>query len=164
MIWGTVLSSIESLHRTLNVWRETPNPETDLVENLRAHIEHLRERYTSRIDFSADVQVPVARQAQFYLLRVAYEALNNAMRYVPGADVRVAYCADKQSGISLVIEDDGPGFAMDQVAEWGQHGLFSMEHFAKQVHGRLAIHSRSGQGTRVGVLIPPIFHEDHDAQ
>jgi signal transduction histidine kinase len=153
MIWRTVLGSIDSLHRTLSVWRETPNPETDFVDDLKAHIERLQERYASRIEFSPEVRTQVAGQVQFYLLRVAYEALNNAMRYAPGADVRVSYCADEASGISLIVEDHGPGFSLDQVAEWGRHGLFSMEHFAKQIHGRLTIQSRPGQGTRIGVLI-----------
>jgi signal transduction histidine kinase len=114
------------------------------------------------------------------VLRVAQEALHNALRHsgagridlrlcairccggtdesgVPGesADTGGEGCEDGSKfvgGARLVVRDDGKGF--DPEAAGRGLGLASMRERADSVGGRLTVHTRTGEGTVIVLEVP----------
>ncbi len=87
------------------------------------------------------------------LLRIAQEALSNAMRHARPSNVRITM-TDEPSHWMLAVADDGVG--MEQHAELAGEGfgLTSMQQRAGAIGGEWHIESKPGAGTRVSVRVP----------
>jgi signal transduction histidine kinase/ligand-binding sensor domain-containing protein len=89
------------------------------------------------------------------LLRIAHEALRNALKHAQASriDVQLAYHND---GITLTIRDDGRGFRPERVdgRDQGHFGLLGMRERAARIGAALELTSRSGEGTTVEVVLP----------
>lgn len=98
----------------------------------------------------------LALEVELALYRLAQEALNNATRHSRAAQIvlSVAFSPEK---ITLVISDDGRGFAVpENPAEFvseGHFGLLGMHERVELIGGLLEIHSEPGKGTRVSVSV-----------
>jgi two-component system, chemotaxis family, CheB/CheR fusion protein len=87
------------------------------------------------------------------LYRVAQESLRNIGKHAAPTEVRVALTGNKKQ-ISLVIEDIGNGFELEEARGKGGLGLISMDERVRLVGGTFSIQSQPGKGTRVEVRIP----------
>jgi signal transduction histidine kinase len=91
-------------------------------------------------------------QVENNLLRIAQEALANAMKHSHAGriEVSLAYEADK---VRLCVSDDGIGFEGDRsVAVCGGHfGLLDMSERAEKIGGAFSLTSTPGQGTEICV-------------
>ena len=95
------------------------------------------------------------------LFRIAQEALQNAMKH--GAAHRVSVdLTGNNSGLALLIVDDGIGFEVDVASTKGL-GLTSMRERLEPLGGTLAIHSRPGAGTRLQVAVPVALPRTREA-
>jgi signal transduction histidine kinase len=119
-----------------------------LAGALRKHVDLLRRLQQQEISLAASEVVPEpARDRE--VLRIAQEALHNAVRHANGAHVRVALMA-ADGRLVLEVADDGIGF--DPAAPGLRArslGLTSMEERAQSIGGRLEIRSGPGAGTTV---------------
>jgi signal transduction histidine kinase len=88
------------------------------------------------------------------VLRVAQEALHNALRHSGGDHVDVSL--DRRgAGAVLRVSDDGDGFDPRAVRRAGRHlGLVSMRDRASGVGGRLTVESAPGKGTTIEMEVP----------
>ena len=90
------------------------------------------------------------------VLRVAQEALHNALRHAGASRIDVALHAVAAGpcagGVRLVVRDDGKGF--DQEAAGRGLGLVSMRERADSVGGRLTVSTRPGRGTAIELEVP----------
>jgi signal transduction histidine kinase len=90
------------------------------------------------------------------LYRVAQEALTNVARHaeVPVADLTIAFQPEQ---VSLKVVDHGKGFHLEDYSTdrraWGFAG---MRERAESVNGSLLLHSTSGSGTEVEIIVPLI--------
>ena len=85
------------------------------------------------------------------LLRIAHEALHNAVRHARAEHVTVRV-GDAGGGLVVEVTDDGIGFDPDRPDLRSMHlGLTSMEERARELRGRLRIHSKPGTGTTVRI-------------
>lgn len=89
------------------------------------------------------------------LLRIAQEAIRNAVQHADAAQIQVAlqYGRDLQ----LSIRDNGVGLPPDIVAAVsrpGHFGLIGMRERAERIGGKFTIASRPGDGTEVYVTVP----------
>jgi signal transduction histidine kinase len=88
------------------------------------------------------------------VLRIAHEALHNALRHASPSHVSVALHADNGS-LTVAVTDDGIGFTPDSPRLRAKHlGLTSMEERARELGGRLTIRSAPGAGTTVQLEVP----------
>ncbi|MER6348342.1 GAF domain-containing sensor histidine kinase [Streptomyces sp. NPDC001595] len=128
--------------------------EDGLVATLRTQIQVLDRAHSARVSFdSCGVRALPASQEEA-LLRVAQEALHNALRHSGGTRVDVAL-EKRGSGAVLRITDDGSGFDPRQVRRAGRHlGLVSMRDRASGVGGRLTVESAPGKGTTIEMEVP----------
>ncbi|WP_261809114.1 sensor histidine kinase [Nonomuraea sp. C10] len=101
--------------------------------------------HPARVTYEADELPPLDSAAEVAVLRVAQEALHNALRHAEAArvTVRLSY---EGGGLVLTVEDDGTGF--EQGASRGL-GLISMKDRAESVGGRMTVSSAPGKGTTV---------------
>ena len=108
-------------------------------------------------------QMPAAHRAA--LIRVGREALRNAVKHAPGANITLALGAEADTA-HVTVTDDGPGFdpasALGPVD--GHIGLALLADAAEGVGGRLDLRSRPGRGTTVKLTVPVPAHQPRPAQ
>ncbi|MGW0550508.1 GAF domain-containing sensor histidine kinase [Streptomyces altiplanensis] len=128
--------------------------EDGLIATLRTQIQVMDRAHTARVTFtSSGVRALPAAQEEA-LLRVAQEALHNALRHSGAAHVDVVLEKNGQ-GARLRITDDGSGFDPKTVRRAGRHlGLVSMRDRADGAGGRLTVESAPGKGTTIEMEVP----------
>ncbi|GHD55103.1 GAF domain-containing sensor histidine kinase [Streptomyces galbus] len=128
--------------------------EDGLVATLRTQVQVLDRAHTAHVTFrSHGVRALPATQEEA-LLRVAQEALHNALRHADAT--RVDVTLDKHGpGAVLRVTDDGRGFDTRVVRRAGRHlGLVSMRDRASGVGGALTVESAPGKGTVIEMEVP----------
>jgi signal transduction histidine kinase len=104
-----------------------------------------------------DVDQLVPRNAQVVVYRIVQQALTNAARHSEASEVSLRVSRDEDR-LWFVVEDDGQGFDMSQVATADPArrglGLAIMRERASMVGGSLDVCSVVGKGTRVTLGFP----------
>lgn len=128
--------------------------EDGLVATLRTQIQVLDRAHTARVTFaSLGVRALPAAQEEA-VLRVAQEALHNALRHSGAEHVDVTL--DRRGGgAALRVTDDGSGFDPQGIRRAGRHlGLVSMRDRTSGVGGTLTVESAPGKGTTIEMEVP----------
>ncbi|MFD6420238.1 GAF domain-containing sensor histidine kinase [Streptomyces sp. NPDC060194] len=128
--------------------------EDGLVATLAAQVRVLDRAHTARVTFTSHGTRALPAAQEDALLRVAQEALHNALRHSGGRHVDVVL-ERRGGGAALRVTDDGRGFepAAERLA--GRHlGLVSMRDRASGVGGRLTVQSGPGKGTTIEMEVP----------
>ena len=96
----------------------------------------------------------LAPEHQHELLRIAQEAVSNALRHAHPAHVIIVLTEDTTCW-SLAVRDDGRGMTLmpELYAQQG-YGLANMRERAGAIGGKFEITSKPGEGTRVEVRLP----------
>lgn len=128
--------------------------EDGLIHTLRNQIHVLDRAHAATVTFdTCGIKALPAAQEEA-LLRVAQEALHNALRHSGAAKVDVVL-ARRGQGAVLSITDSGKGFEPRAVRRAGRHlGLVSMRDRASGVGGRLRVESAPGKGTTIEMEVP----------
>nr|WP_051837247.1 GAF domain-containing sensor histidine kinase [Streptomyces sp. NRRL WC-3742] len=129
--------------------------EDGLSATLASQVQLLDRAHTADVAYAADGvrALPPAQEAA--LLRVAQEALHNALRHSDARRVTVTLAGTPGRGAVLRVRDDGRGFDPESVRRAGRHlGLASMRDRASAVGGTLTLESAPGRGTLVEMEVP----------
>ncbi|MFJ4868019.1 GAF domain-containing sensor histidine kinase [Streptomyces sp. NPDC088757] len=128
--------------------------EDGLVHTLRTQIQVLDRAHSARVTFESPGTRALPAAQEEAVLRVAQEALHNALRHADAERVRVSLTRSGQ-GARLTVTDDGKGFDPRTVRSAGRHlGLVSMRDRAGGVGGRLTVTSAPGGGTTIEMEVP----------
>ncbi|MGW5120957.1 GAF domain-containing protein [Streptomyces noursei] len=128
--------------------------EDGLVATLRSQVQVLDRAHSARVTFAAQGIRALPNAQEEAMLRVAQEALHNALRHSGAGRVDVSLTRFGQ-GALLRIADDGCGFDTRVVRRAGRHlGLVSMRDRAGGVGGTLTVESEPGTGTTVEMEVP----------
>ncbi|MBH5334194.1 GAF domain-containing sensor histidine kinase [Streptomyces pactum] len=128
--------------------------EDGLVATLRTQIQVLDRAHTAEVTFTAPGVRALPAAQEEAVLRVAQEALHNALRHSGARRVDVTL-ARRGTGVLLRVRDDGRGFDPSAVRRAGRHlGLVSMRDRAQGVGGRLTVTSEPGKGTVIEMEVP----------
>jgi signal transduction histidine kinase len=132
-----------------------PAVETEgLATALRKHIDVLQRVHGHAVDLRLDENGAPRGDGDAEVLRIAQEALQNALRHAGAEHVDVRLGGDIGC-LRLVVTDDGAGFdPADPALRARRLGLTSMEERARALGGRLSIDSRPGVGTTVSLEVP----------
>ena len=127
-----------------------PDLERDgLAAALAKHVELLRRLQQRVIDLDIDGEPAPNAARDGDVLRIAQEALQNALRHAHAEHVAIHLSGDN-GRLLLEVEDDGVGFDPVEAAHRSRRlGLTSMEERARRLNGSLDIHSAAGEGTTV---------------
>ncbi|AYN43913.1 GAF domain-containing protein [Streptomyces dangxiongensis] len=128
--------------------------EDGLVATLRTQIQVLDRAHTARVTFTGNGFRALPAAQEEALLRVAQEALHNALRHSGAAHVDVSV-RRRGCGAVLRVTDDGGGFDPTAVRRAGRHlGLVSMRDRASGAGGTLTVESAPGKGTTIEMEVP----------
>ncbi|CAL9615217.1 hypothetical protein SUDANB145_05707 [Streptomyces sp. enrichment culture] len=128
--------------------------EDGLVATLRTHVQVLDRAHTARVTFTGHGVRALPAAQEEAALRVAQEALHNALRHSGAEHVDVTLHR-AGAGAVLRVTDDGGGFDPQAVHRAGRHlGLVSMRDRASGVGGSLTIESAPGKGTTITMEVP----------
>ncbi|MFE9247316.1 GAF domain-containing sensor histidine kinase [Streptomyces sp. NPDC007088] len=129
--------------------------EDGLVQTLRTQIRVLDRAHAAHLSFSSGGVRALPAAQEEALLRVAQEALHNALRHSGATRVDVTLYRDGANGAVLRVMDDGSGFDPGAVRAAGRHlGLVSMRDRAGTAGGRLRVRSAPGKGTTIEMEVP----------
>jgi signal transduction histidine kinase len=119
-------------------------------------IERLAETFTERSGIEAVVETSLEErlsgEIETTLYRVVQEALTNIVKHAEAAHVNITVSGRTHS-VEATIEDDGRGFALDQVRP-DALGLLGMRERMALVGGTLAVETSLESGTTVVARVP----------
>ncbi|WP_425519845.1 GAF domain-containing sensor histidine kinase [Streptomyces yatensis] len=128
--------------------------EDGLVATLRTQVQVLDRAHSAQVTFACHGVRALPAAQEGAVLRVAQEALHNALRHADARQVDVTLTRHGQ-GARLRVADDGTGFDPSAVRRAGRHlGLVSMRDRAGGVGGRLTVESAPGKGTVIEMEVP----------
>lgn len=151
---GLAAEAADELRTAVVELRPAALDDDGLVATLATQVQVLDRAHAARVTFaSTDVRALPAAQEEA-LLRVAQEALHNALRHADAAHVDVTL-ARRGRGALMRVRDDGRGFDPSAVRSVGRHlGLVSMRDRAAGVGGSLTAQSAPGEGTVIEMEVP----------
>jgi PAS domain S-box-containing protein len=126
-----------------------------LVPAIEQYLISFRKQYQINAEFVAtglDVgRLPDELETAIY--RILQESLTNVARHAQASQVGIVLTrtADK---VSLIVEDDGQGFDVEEALARGRLGLLGMRERAEMLGGALTVESSPSQGTCIYVQIP----------
>jgi signal transduction histidine kinase len=149
--------------RSLILGLRPPELERDGLEGaLRKELEMLGRVHDVEIELEVDRRRARANgdgaavERDFAILRIAHEALHNAVRHARAKHVTVRL-SERGERLTVEVSDDGIGFEPDRAQVRSRHlGLTSMEERARELGGRLEIRSSPGAGTTVSLQVAGI--------
>lgn len=127
--------------------------------DLRAALESMARETTAgadvAIEVSGDASPRLDRQTEHQLLRMAQEAVANAVKHARARRVEIEL-RHTQTHATLTIRDDGIGFDPDLafMAARGHFGLLGMRERARRLGGDVRFESAPGAGTSIIVTVP----------
>ncbi|HWC19713.1 MAG TPA: response regulator, partial [Terriglobales bacterium] len=128
--------------------------ESGLVEALRMLVERSnvpgRLLCTFRSNLENDASLPVGIRQD--LLRIAQEAISNAMRHAEPTAIEVALRLDR-TDLIFKVTDNGRGMSNTEAVRDG-FGFANMRARVKSLNGSLNIRSTCGRGTSILVTVP----------
>jgi signal transduction histidine kinase len=141
--------------RSLILGLRPPELERDgLAGALRKEIEMLERIHGVKVELSANGGGAGSPERDLGVLRIAHEAINNALRHADASRITVRL-RDDDGRLTLEVADDGSGFDPGRPELRSKHlGLTSMEERARELGGRLEIRSAVGSGTTVSLEVP----------
>ncbi|MFI9240988.1 GAF domain-containing sensor histidine kinase [Streptomyces sp. NPDC053086] len=146
--------AVDELRAAVVELRPAALDEDGLLATLRTQTQVLDRAHTARVTFRSNGFRALPASQEEALLRVAQEALHNALRHSGAARVDVSV-ERRGSGAVLRVTDDGNGFDPTTVRRAGRHlGLVSMRDRAGGVGGSLTVESAPGKGTTIEMEVP----------
>jgi signal transduction histidine kinase len=125
-----------------------------LAATLRKEVDMLERVHGRTIELRIAGAAHCAPEQEGEVLRVAQEALNNALRHAEAERIELRMEA-RDGRLIVTVADDGAGFDPDDRALRARRlGLTSMEERARELGGSLAVVSRPGEGTTVTLEVP----------
>jgi len=125
-----------------------------LAATLRKEVDVLRRVHGRAIELRIAGAASCAPEHEADVLRVAQEALGNALRHAEAERIELRMEA-RDGRLVVTVADDGVGFDPDAPGVRSRRlGLTSMEERARALGGSLAVVSRPGEGTTVTLEVP----------
>lgn len=133
--------------------------EAGLAATLAARVRLLDRVHSADITFTAAPELlrgnGVRPRVAETILRVAEEALHNALRHARARVVAVQLDCAAGGSVVLRVTDDGVGIAANRASrDRAQLGLASMRDRAGRINAALRISSPAGGGTQVELVVP----------
>ena len=101
-------------------------------------------------------ELPQTLSARAYVqtTRILREAVNNIIKH-SGASRCTIRCVIEHGDFQLAIQDNGKGIPLELDGRLDRgHGMASMKHRAKQLHGQCLVESGPGYGTVIRLTLP----------
>jgi signal transduction histidine kinase len=141
--------------RSVGGLRAAPGSASDDPTGLAGAVAQTARQLTETRDIRLQLQLaPTPRtmpaDVEYNVLRIAQEAITNAVRHSGAATIEVTMSSAPEH-LSLTVRDDGAGFELNvhEKLQPGHYGLIGMRERAAQIDAALLLESAPGQGTTV---------------
>jgi signal transduction histidine kinase len=153
-IRGGLTQLSEDVHRLSYRLHPSVLDDLGLVEALKAECERVARSESVHVEVETDKLPPrLPPEVALCIYRIAQEALRNIGRHAKANTVQVSL-ALKESGLRLVVRDDGSGFNPSLQTRRPSLGHASMRERIRLLGGKLDIQSTPGRGTTVTAWVP----------
>ncbi len=155
----TAVAAVESAHSTIRDYMESLRspvlPRGGLREQLEALAQDVRGALglVVELHMAPNAEDPLAPTAVTEVLHIAREAAANAVRH-GGATTMAIQVKRTAKRLSVVLRDNGKGFATLAVPHASGHGLANMAERARRLGGTLRVASTPGQGAEIRLELP----------
>lgn len=143
-------ASLVEARRSVRGLRQLVLPAGSLTRNLEQLIDRMR--YQTKVSIGLQFEgrtIKLPPMVQNELLRIAQEALNNAIHHAQCDEIRVSLEFQRNQAVRLSIKDNGVGFDPAQPSRAGSFGLIGMQERAEAIRAALTIISEPGRGTQI---------------
>jgi two-component system, NarL family, sensor histidine kinase DevS len=148
-----VVSALQDVRRLAVELRPAVLDDFGLVPALERLTESFAEQTGIRVDFhSALGETRLPTEVETALYRVVQESLTNIVKHANARSVSISL-ARRESGVAVVIEDDGAGFD-PRIVRGDGVGILGMRERLALLDGRVDIESRPGAGTTLVAEVP----------
>lgn len=145
-------ASLQEARRSVMALSPRKPEGADLLDSLRILSDRLLAGTGIQVELAqSGTPRPLGPRTEEELLRMAQEALTNALRHGKARWVRVTIQHGSRQ-VRLRIEDDGQGFDPSRGASG--YGLRSIRETLRQLRGHIDIDSGPGLGTRITITLP----------
>lgn len=125
---------------------------------LEPALERLTEQVAQKSELTIRLNVALgtrslAADQETAIYRIVQEALTNVIKHARASSVSIIVAAAGEGSVRTVIEDDGVGFAVDQIRE-GALGLVGMRERVALLGGRFEVESAPAAGTTLVIELP----------
>jgi signal transduction histidine kinase len=162
-----ILESAQALSQMLRLICEQLQPTSfddplGLTLSLRRHIEQIQALWDDTIAFDIEHEpVPVSPLVHHELVRIAQEALINAVKHAEATRIAVHLRFPAQPGEPLTLAITDNGRTQQAIApQRGHWGLRYMQESADNIGGSMYWERCIGGGTCVAVIVPNLLHAD----
>lgn len=152
---GQAAEALRELRGLVHALRPKSLERDGLVAALGAHLDGLSRSHGVEVVLeAADPELGLTLEQEHGLLRIAQEAVHNAVRHGGGAAVRVRVRVDG-GVVELAVRDEGPGFDADALPRTVRTlGMSTMRERAAALGAGLDVASAPGRGCVVTVRVP----------
>ncbi len=145
-------ANLDDARRSVMDLRAAPLEGRTLSEALHALADEFAARTGVEVRFTGvGGQSPLTIRTEAGLYRIVQEALTNIERHADASHVCVTLTVVPER-ITLVIDDDGQGFDVEQIPEH-RFGLVGINERARLLGGALELYSAPGEGTTLSIVI-----------
>jgi signal transduction histidine kinase len=153
-----IRSSLTEVRRSIWVLRaQTAKDAKDLATSLAESLAHLTTDAGTRSSFEVVGEPrPLSPDLERNLLRIAHEAVTNAVRHAGAAHIAIVL-EFGPAHVRLRVRDDGRGFDAEDALRksHGEHfGLVGITERTRSLGGDLSLVSRPGDGAEIDCRIP----------
>jgi signal transduction histidine kinase/ligand-binding sensor domain-containing protein len=148
------LQSVSEAHHSIWALRSGILEHQELDAALSALVQEATAETRIRCQVQAD-SISLPQEMKDQILRIAQEAITNAVRHGRPANLAVHLTHDQES-LRLRVRDDGCGFNTEEASRQngGRFGLLGMRERAERLGGQIIVRSGRGEGTEIEVTVP----------
>ncbi len=152
----SLYETIDEMNNIIYNLRPMSVDNSSLEDAVARFIEEIRKEIAIKITFGIKgepMELPLTMKVTF--VRIIKEALNNAVKHSFANNVHISVIYE-MSKISIIVEDDGIGFDIDEVYK-GEKVCLGLSMLKERVYllaGTVNIETYDGKGTRIEVEVP----------
>ena len=146
---------LSNLHEMAVRLRPASLDHLGLVTALEQYIAEFRKQHNLDVQFET-IGLSGKRhqlEVETALFRIVQESLTNVILHARATKVDVLI-SERKGKLNVMVEDNGVGFAPENVIEQTHLGLFGMRERVEMLGGRLSVESSTGKGTTIFVEVP----------
>jgi signal transduction histidine kinase len=156
-----LMATIKETKRISANLRPTTLDDLGLLATIQWYLRQFQRLYEGiRVDYRTEVaEQDVPEPMKIIIYRIVQEGLSNALKHSEARSVRLQMgFSDGNRSISLLIEDDGRGFDVEEILSekdpLSGYGLTAMRERCEIYGGSFHIHSQIDHGTRINAILP----------
>lgn len=147
-------AAVEESRRSILNLRSRPLETGSLINALKDSARDLTAETPVRFQLQVGGEYrPLSESVERNLLRIAQEAMSNAVRHAQARQLTVEL-SFQDDAVRLAVADDGRGFAAAQTAAANHFGLVGIRERANEIGAKLEMNSAAGCGTLISVTVP----------